>query len=141
MLVFGVPDLAAGVRDRGLELASDVVGRVEDVDRPLLGTARRRHLLLGLLEVHDLRADLREDAAREREGLAVARVEAFRDVASQLHVLALVGPDRDDVGLIQEDVSRLQHRVGEEAGGHELLRLRLLLELRHPAQLAEARDR
>jgi len=56
-------------------------------------------------------------------------------------VLALVLADRDDVGLVQEDVRRLQHGVREEAGGDELLRLGLVLELGHPAQLAEARDR
>ena len=108
---------------------------------PLARAARRRHLLLRLLQVHDLRADLGIDAARERERLAVARVEALGDVARELDVLALVDPDRDDVGLVEEDVARLEHRVGEEAGRHEVLRLRLLLELRHPTELAEARDR
>ena len=54
-------------------------------------------------------------------------------------MLPLVVADRDDVGLVEEDVAGHQHRVGKEAGGDEVLALRLLLELRHPPQLAEAR--
>ncbi len=76
---------------------------------------------------------------RDRERLAEALVEALGDVAGQLDVLALVVADRDDLGLVEEDVARHQHRVGEEAGRDEVLALRLLLELRHPPQLAEAR--
>ena len=56
-------------------------------------------------------------------------------------MLALVVADRDDVGLVEQDVAGHQDRVGEEAGGDELLPLALLLELRHPAELAVARDR
>ena len=56
-------------------------------------------------------------------------------------MLALVVADRDDVGLVEQDVARHQHRVGEEAGGDELVPVGLVLELRHPAELAEARDR
>ena len=56
-------------------------------------------------------------------------------------MLALVVADRDDVGLVEQDVAGHQDRVGEEAGGDELLPLALFLELRHPAELAVARDR
>jgi hypothetical protein len=56
-------------------------------------------------------------------------------------VLPLVVADRDDVGLVEQDVARHQHRVREEAGGDELALVGLVLELRHPLQLAEARDR
>src|ERR671924_263856 len=66
---------------------------------------------------------------------------APRDVAGQLEVLALIVADRDDVGLVEQDVAGHQHGVVEEPGGDELLLLRALLELGHPAQLAEARDR
>ena len=74
------------------------------------------------------------------ERLAVAAVEAGGQVAGQLQVLALVLTDRHLVGLVDEDVGGLQHRVGEQpdrrAGG--ALALALVLELRHPAGLAEA---
>ena len=56
-------------------------------------------------------------------------------------MLPLVDPDRDDVGLVEQDVARLQHGIREESRRHEPLRLGLLLELRHAAELAEARHR
>jgi hypothetical protein len=92
-----------------------------------------------LLQVLYPRAFFREDALRNRERLAVARVEALGDVPRQLDVLPLVVPDRDDVGLVQEDVARHQHGIVEESRRDELLLVGLLLELRHTAQLAEAR--
>ena len=49
-----------------LNFFSIVAGVVEHVDGALLGAARRRHLPLGLLQVHDARADLAVDAARAR---------------------------------------------------------------------------
>ena len=81
------------------------------------------------------------DALRHLERLAEAAVEALGDVARELEVLPLVVADRDDVGLVEQDVAGHQHGVVEEPGGDELLLLGLLLELRHSAQLAEARDR
>ena len=47
--------------------------------------------------------------------LAEAGVEALRDVAHQLDVLALVVADRDLVGAVGEHVGGLQHRVEEQA--------------------------
>ncbi len=99
------------------------------------------HLAVGLLQVHDPRPDLGVDAVGHREGLAETGVEALGDVSRQLQVLALVVTDRDDVGLVEEDVGRHQDRIGEEAGRDELLLGDLLLELGHPAELAVARRR
>ena len=59
----------------------------------------------------------------------------------ELEVLALVVADRNGVGLVEQDVAGHQHRVAEERRGDELSPVRLVLELRHPAELAEARDR
>ena len=115
-------------------------GGSSDQDRALGGAARGGHLLLRLLEIHDPRPDLRVHALGHDEGLAEARVEALGDVARELEVLALVVADRDDVGLVQQDVARHQHRVGEQAGADELLLVALVLELGHPAELAVARD-
>ena len=69
-----------------------------------------------------------------------AAVEPGREVAGQLEVLPLVLTDRHLVGLVDEDVGGLQHRVGEQADGRAggALPLALVLELRHPAGLAEA---
>ena len=49
-----------------------------------------------------------------RERLAVAAVEPLGQVARQLDVLLLVVAHRHDVGLVQQDVGRHQHRVGEQ---------------------------
>ena len=54
-------------------------------------------------------------------------------------MLALIVADRHLVGVVQQDVGRLEGGIREQAGRGELplpLR-RLVLELRHPAQLAE----
>src|SRR5690606_41790265 len=45
----------------------------------------------------------------------------------------------DLLGVVEQDVGGHERRVGEEPGRHELAALGLLLELRHPAQLAEGR--
>ena len=50
------------------------------------------------------------DALGHDERLAEARVEALRDVAGELEVLALVVADRDDVGLVEQDVAAI--RIG-----------------------------
>jgi hypothetical protein len=55
-------------------------------------------------------------------------------------MLPLVVADRDDVGLVQQDVPGHQDRVREEPRRDEVAALALLLELGHPAQLAVARD-
>ncbi len=81
------------------------------------------------------------DARGNLERLAEASVEALGDVARELEVLALVVADRDVRRLVEEDVAGHQDRVGEEAGDEELLPLALLLELRHPAEVAVARHR
>ena len=53
-------------------------------------------------------------------------------------MLALVVTDGHQVRLVEEDVARHQDRVGEQAGGDELLAGRLVLELGHAPQLAVA---
>ena len=47
-------------------------------------------------------------------------VEPLREVAAQLQVLALVLAHRHGVGVVHEDVGRLQHRVGEQPDGGAL---------------------
>ncbi len=56
-------------------------------------------------------------------------------------MLPLVVSDRDEVGLVEQDVAGHQHRVREEPGRDDPVLLGLLLELRHPAELSEARHR
>jgi hypothetical protein len=54
-------------------------------------------------------------------------------------VLALVLPDRHAIGLVQQDVGCLEHRVGEQAGAHDvaLPSGHLVLELGHALELTE----
>ncbi len=91
------------------------------------------------------RRDFGERRFGHDERVAVVVVEADRDVARQLDVLALVVADRDFLGVVQQDVGGHEHRIVEQADAHETLRalvdlVALLLELRHTAQLAERRD-
>jgi len=55
-------------------------------------------------------------------------------------VLALVFPDGHQIGVVEQHVGGLQHRVGEQPHGRGVapLFLRLVLELRHPRCLPEA---
>ena len=97
---------------------------------------------LGALEVHDARAGLRDHGLGLHEHLAVGRVEAPRDLARELEVLALVLAHRHLVGLVEQDVGGLEHRIEEQARPNELLLTRrLVLELGHPLQVAVGRDR
>ncbi len=54
----------------------------------------------------------------------------------ELEVLALIVADGDQLGVVEEDVGRHQHGVGEHPGLDRLLARALLLELGHAAQLA-----
>ena len=55
-------------------------------------------------------------ASGTHERVAEAVVEAHRDVAGDLDVLALVVADGHLVGVVEQDVGGLQRRVGEQAG-------------------------
>ncbi len=64
-----------------------------------------------------------------------------RDVAHQLHVLALVVSDGHLVRSVGEHVGRHQHRVEEQPGRHQFALVgRLLLELVHAVEVAEGGD-
>ena len=78
------------------------------------------------------------DRTREHEGLAEPTVEPQCDVPRDLHVLTLVVAHGDLLGVVEQDVSRHESRIGEQPGGDELglAFVGLVLELGHPAQLA-----
>src|SRR5919108_701225 len=137
-LLAGAPDdVRAGVGLGALDLPADRVGLVVDVDQACVAAVARGHLGRGVLEVHNPGPDLRNDGPRLDEHVRIARVEAPRDLTRQLDVLALVFPYRHLVGLVEQDVGGLEHRVEEQAGAHELLLARrLVLELVHALQVA-----
>src|SRR4029453_2516709 len=107
----------------------------EELDSSLRGPARRRHLPLRLLEVHDARPGLGIDRVRNDEGVAKPGVEPLGAVTRELEMLALVVPDRNVRRPVEKDVAGHEHRVREEPGRDRLLTLALVLELRHPPQL------
>jgi len=141
LLLLVVANLRARVGHRGLELLPHDVGLVDQPDDSLGRAACSRHEALRFLEVLDPRPGLGIDGARHDERLAEALVEPLGDVAGQLEVLALVVADRDDVGLVEQDVAGHQDGIVEEPGGDEVLLFGPLLELRHPPQLAECGHR
>ena len=95
-----------------------------------------------MLQVHDPGTHLGDAKLGHDQHLPEALVEAPRNLAHQLDVLALVLADRDLVGLVGEHVGGLQHRIEEEPGRDQLALLRgLLLELRHPVEVAVRGDR
>ena len=80
-------------------------------------------LRVGLLQVHDPRADLRDAVlGHDQHLLAVAEagVEAPGDVAHQLDVLALVLADGHLVRAVGEHVGGHQHRVEQQPGRDQL---------------------
>ena len=111
-----VADLALGVGDRALELLADHVRRVEHVDAPCSDAAVVDILLVGSWRSMIRAAVSGRLAVRHDERVAEAAVEAHGDVAGELEVLALVVADRHLVGLVEQDVGRHQHRIGEQPG-------------------------
>ena len=131
-----VAHLAVGVGDRLAHLLGDLLVRVEEPDRPERGVGRLGHLALGVLQVHDAGSRSRNGSVGDHEGLPVAVIEPDGHVAGELQMLALVVAHRDGRGVVEEDVGRHQCGVGEERDACRLLSLSLVLELRHPPQLA-----
>ena len=116
-------------------------GLVEDLDRVLvalghLPAVEPRH------HGHSLE-DVGLGQPEDRLALAVDVVEPLGDVARDLQVLLLVLAHRDDVGVVEQDVGRLEHRVGEQAvlGGDPLGLLVLVADaLLQPAHRGDARQ-
>ena len=66
-----------------------------------------------MLQIHHPGSGWRDDRLRDHEGVPEPTVEPDGDVAGQLNVLALVLADGNLVGVVEEDVGRLEGRVGE----------------------------
>ena len=101
---------------------------------------RLAHLGGRFLQVVDLRHRFDDVGLRYDERLPEPRVEALRKVSRQLDVLALILAHGHVVGLVEQNVGRLQDRVGEQPDAGVGLLGRLVLELRHPACFTETRD-
>ena len=132
-------DLRARVGDRAGDLLADHGRVVQHVDDALRGRGRLAHLGRRVLQVVDLGHVGQDVRLRGHERLAVPVVEPLGQRPAQLEVLPLVLADRHLVGLVEQDVRGLQDRVGEQADRGLVLAFlrRLVLELGHPAGLAE----
>ena len=131
------PSLSVTARLNFLTIDARVV---HHVDQPGVTVGRLAHLRRRILQVHHPGAGTRHHRLGDDERVAEAVVEARREVTGDLDVLALVLADGHLVGVVQEDVGGHQRRVAEQPGRDEVgLALgELVLELGHPAELAEA---
>ncbi len=100
------------------------------------------HLARAVAQAHHARRSAQDQRLDAREEIhAVIVVELLADVVGQLQVLALVVAHRHAGGTVGGDVGRHQVRIHVQPGRRRLAILpRLVLELRHPVQPAEARD-
>mmetsp|Transcript_50157 Transcript_50157/g.132002 ORF Transcript_50157/g.132002 Transcript_50157/m.132002 type:complete len:478 (+) Transcript_50157:177-1610(+) len=149
--VVGVHDALGRVGLAALDLARNLVGRVEEVDARRVVLGALGHLGGAVLQAHHARIRLLDESLRLNERLlllvlAVLVVEAARNVTRELEVLPLVLAHGDELRLVEQDVRRHQHRVAKQAHANRLavararflLRL-LLLELDHALQPAHRR--
>ena len=91
------------------------------------------------MEIHDPCPGAWNYCGGQHEGLAVAVVESLGYVSGEFNVLTLVGAYRHIVGVIEQDIGRLQRRIGEQTSGDELLAVGFVLELRHSGEFPERR--
>ena len=90
-------------------------------------------------QVVDLGGLLRDHHFGHHERAGEPGVEPLRDVARQFQVLALILAHRNQIGVVEQYVGGLQHRIGEQTDrrGFGPLLEGLVLELRHPRRLSE----
>ena len=132
-----LPPDAGGIGHHRHDLLAHALGRFGDADRVVV---RLRHLP-GVDPV-DLRGR-RVESLRLRENRTVEAVEAANDLAADFEVARLVLAHRDQVGAVDGDVGRHEHRVTQEPVRGEVARpqrIDLVLVGRHAFQPAERRD-
>jgi hypothetical protein len=94
------------------------------------------HLFLRRVEPHDPCTDGADQRGRHGEDVAALGIDALSEVAAEFDVLPLILADRNEVGVVEEDVRRLQDGVGEDPGidAFPPLGLTARLELSHPVE-------
>ena len=102
---------ALGVGDHLGDLFGDHLRRVGEVDGVVVGFAH-----LAPVKTQDL-GGLSQERLGFRKEFAVEEIEASCDFAGDLHVGHLVDAHRHPVGLVHDDVRRLQNRVTQETEG------------------------
>ena len=130
--------MGIGIRHSLLEFPHDVLRLFQHIDAAVLVLIGLTHLAGGGCQAHDAGAHLRNIRVRQLEGIAVNAVKAGGDIPADLHVLLLVAAHRHKVRLIKQNIRRHQRGIGKQARV-DIVRVlgRLVLELRHTAQLTE----
>ena len=140
LVFFVIGDDAVVVGHCGTDPLCRDLGIVQEVDDALGVGTRLAHLRCRVLQVVNLRGTLGDEPFGHNKGFLVAGVEAFREVASELDVLALVFTHGYKLGAVQQDVCGHQHGVGEQAcpGAVGSALGGLVLKLGHAGRFAEA---
>ena len=122
--------LRIGVSDGTLELTLDILGTLHQ-EYTALGHGLT-HLAVGSVQTHDTGALLGDKGLGDLEHITVNTVEALCNVTGQLAVLLLIVAHRHQVGLVQQDISCHQGRIGKQSAV-DVLRILggLVLELGH----------
>ena len=119
---------------------ADLGGGIEQGDGVIQAGGGFAHLLGGVVEAHDARADGGKAGVGDDEGIGVERIEALGDIAGEFEVLRLVVADGDDAGLVEQDIGGHEDGVLEEAVADGFLFGGLHLVLRHALQPADGGD-
>ena len=133
-------DRGVGIGGGAHDGLADLGGRIEQRDGVVGAGGGLAHLLRGIVEAHDARADGGQAGVGHDEGVAVERIEALGDIAREFQVLRLVVADRHDAGLVEQDIGGHQHGVLQQAVADGFLFGGLHLVLRHALQPADGRD-
>ena len=129
--------LAVGVGDRLLHLAGDLGRAVEDEDACPSGELTDLDILRSGCWRSMTRAPAVGMAASGTTRVSPKRwLKRMATSRASSRCWRWSSPDRDPLGVVEDDVGRLEHRVGEQPDPHRLLALALLLELGHPPQFA-----
>src|ERR1035438_6148127 len=130
----------AGIGGSAHDDLADFGGRIEQCDGVIGAGLGLAHFLGGVVQAHDTRADGGKAGAGDHEGVAIKRIEALGDVAGELEVLGLVFADRDNAGLVEQDVGGHEDRILKQAIADGFLFGGLNLVLGHALQPADRGD-
>ena len=134
-----IAQLTVAVGDRSADFAPDDVRAVEHPYHAWRVVRRRlAHLPLRVRQVTHPSSDSGGHEFGNRERRAVDGVEPTSEVTRQFDVLGLVAADRDAFRVVEQDVRGHEARIGEQRRSRAGLAA-LLLELDHPAELADVR--
>ena len=139
VLAVGIAHAGVGVGNGALEFADYGVSVIEDVDHRIGVLIRLTHLLRRIGKRHDLRARLCHNRLGNGKRVGIDRVEACRNIAAKLNVLLLIDTNGNNVGLIEQNISRHKHGISEKTCVDVVgMLLGFILELSHARKLTEA---